>query len=475
MSWGGSYVVGQRIVMDVHFEWSECNQERHVYSPQIGFPGLQYLLSLEAVNDAVSYVNSGYSEITWDDSGGNVMIKIERMSEPVNLTEANCTVTSGAHSWAAEYVDLLGWYSSRVPADSITTLGQDESVGGMITYQDANRDGYLDDGDFFVVSDLQKPSADSGIKTYLFRCQWEEDQAAGKSVSSQVLAYLVVTNRGVVTHDKTLLEGNDVAPNAILRSSYDGHSARFTVSELSHAQVKWSETEIYFTHIGGYETIRPAVGDLRGGSPTTKVYPDFIMADTISSWAITDLSGNDVLDDGDYFVLSPSSGNYAEGLLIDLGLLYTPKGIHMAHTSLTTGEVPISDLSISAVSGGVKCEFSNAMHNDEGWLNYTRMDVSWSEITIEVSDGCNTALWNPHSDDLATGALTTFPLSIKNLGDLGICIIATDLQGNGYVNRGDSLEIVALTGGTFSAEKSYSVTIKHNATNGTICSANFSG
>jgi hypothetical protein len=49
--WGDfPHEVGDGIEVKVRFEWSKCNDERHVYSPQVSFPCTMAVAGIETVS-----------------------------------------------------------------------------------------------------------------------------------------------------------------------------------------------------------------------------------------------------------------------------------------------------------------------------------------------------------------------------------------------------------------------------------------
>lgn len=477
LSWGGSFEIGQKIGMDVRFEWSECNLERHVYSPQIGFPALQYLLAMEVVMDSISYVGSN-AVVSWDDVGPDVKIQIRWIGEPVSLAEANASLTAGRHSWTGEYVDTLGWYQNSEPQDSMTVLTAGLSSGGSIRFTDTNEDGYLDDQDCFVISNLARPTMDSAVKTYLFRCQWPRDhETTALAQGLSFFVYLIMTSKGVVCLDYSGHQSTPITPQCQLLTSIEGEGRRFTVAHMfGEEPIPWSQVKISFSDGNQFESTSLGTGDLSGAGPTTKTYPDFLLGGTLVTLTVTDESGNDEVDKGDFFVIRPSQGSFRLNTTYLTDLIYGPTAERAAWTQFRVGAQPRSNLSVTSTAYDARLEFVEQTYNRtlDYYSNteYTPMDVSWDEVVVRLSDGSNSTLWSPPPDARDIGLPAGF---LRTLGNLTVGCVHGDLQGNGFVNRGDYLVVTIFSGGGFSPSSSYSLTVEYAVTGEPICEASFSG
>ncbi len=105
-------------------------------------------------------------------------------------------------------------------------------------------------------------------------------------------------------------------------------------------------------------------------------------------------------------------------------------------------------------------------------LSMSRADVSWDDITVQLSDGTNFATWLPTKTALTGSGGSSVNLTAKSLGTLSVCSWAYDLLGNGYVNGGDYLTFFTYGGAsTFSGSTTYSVTLIYEPTSERIGTA----
>jgi len=79
-------------------------------------------------------------------------------------------------------------------------------------------------------------------------------------------------------------------------------------------------------------------------------------------------------------------------------------------------------------------------------VSITRTDVPWSDVTIALNDGFNFAEWRTYTADLQTGMMVTANYSEEYLGSLVVCLLVTDLAGNGYVSGSDYFQVFTYGG-----------------------------
>jgi len=106
---------------------------------------------------------------------------------------------------------------------------------------------------------------------------------------------------------------------------------------------------------------------------------------------------------------------------------------------------------------------------------YEYFETPWDEIEFILDDGFNVTTWQPVlSVQESTFALTVDPPS-ASLGSLSVFCNITDLEANGYVNRGD--RVVFTVGGAdgFSPYTNYNVTMRFIPTGGDVAKTSFSG
>lgn len=68
-------------------------------------------------------------------------------------------------------------------------------------------------------------------------------------------------------------------------------------------------------------------------------------------------------------------------------------------------------------------------------------ELRWSDLDIELGDGSNYSAWKPSTLALtsASGNQVTEDLGGQSVGSINVSCEATDLEGNGVVDRGDYL------------------------------------
>jgi len=128
----------------------------------------------------------------------------------------------------------------------------------------------------------------------------------------------------------------------------------------------------------------------------------------------------------------------------------------------TSAISPTTQLTVSDVPGGVKMT-----------LAQVSIETIWSDVTILISDSANTGSWyNISAAHLDDGLMTTKNYGDTIVGSLAVNLRITDLAGNGYLNQGDYLTLVAET---FSETTRYTVTMIYDPTASEMCHTTFSG
>ncbi|MGQ9588415.1 MAG: hypothetical protein ACUVT7_08560 [Thermoplasmata archaeon] len=106
---------------------------------------------------------------------------------------------------------------------------------------------------------------------------------------------------------------------------------------------------------------------------------------------------------------------------------------------------PEARLTRTPTTDGQKLTFS-AVHNRTNY-SYSYFPVPWDELAIVLSDGMNESSLYPPAGFLHENSGSARPLGEFLLGALAVTCHSTDLNGDGYVNSGDSLTLVALDSG----------------------------
>ena len=467
------YHIGQRISMDVEFEWSMCNDERHVYSPQISFPTLQVIIPMDFVLRAVNFV-SGVMELTPATSYGNdITISVDWVKDPIPLSSANCSLRAGRFSWAVEYIDVLGGWRYGNETDFIANLTSSDGVNGTIHFTDRNGDRFLDKGDTFVLRNLTRPDTASGVKTYMFMVSFQTEPEMRKPENPGAQCYLIMAKNGLVRafHDPQIVEAR------LLRSSIP-NGVKYTC-EIVDPVVNWSDVEILLRDASdfGYEMVNWTFSssELEGTSSLTKSFPAEALGSSSVFCNVTDVLGNGQLDRNDRFTLEwGGNSTFTNDNRYVVTVLYSRTHSSMCSETFLPNTTPTSNMSLTnAIPGFWELMFgpTHIGYND----SYRSFDVPWSELTIRLSDGTNNSTWSPTTDALSGSGYMTTNYSAAPMGTLTVYCTVFDREGNGYVNRGDT--ILLSTGGSerFHIDTNYTVTLVFEPTGGEIFDGTFRG
>jgi flagellin-like protein len=93
-------------------------------------------------------------------------------------------------------------------------------------------------------------------------------------------------------------------------------------------------------------------------------------------------------------------------------------------------------------------------------VSITKTDVPWDDVKIQVSDYTNISEWSTTKAAVIAAGEATVNLTTQSLGNLTVCIILTDVSGNGYVSGTDYFTIFTYGGATgFSSGTEYSAVL----------------
>lgn len=91
-------------------------------------------------------------------------------------------------------------------------------------------------------------------------------------------------------------------------------------------------------------------------------------------------------------------------------------------------------------------------------VSITKTDVPWDDVKIQVSDGTNIAAWSPTKALQSTTTANNY--SVQTLGTLTVCVVLTDVSGNGYVSGTDYFTVFTYGGATgFASGTQYSAVL----------------
>jgi len=468
MQWGSvDYEVGDRVVIDVSFERAVINGIEGVFSPQATL-GLGTLEQMQVINQAISWVRSEYL-IEVEDLGDDVVVRIDKVSEPFPLDTSNCSVKAGANLGMMEYVDLLGFYPYAPFLDTISDLSVSEGENGTIMFSDANEDGYFDDGDAFTLRNLTRPETECGAQTYLL---WVERELFPGEPDLDLppgvfYAYLVMTHNGV------LWVTSDSAPVAksFLTPVDDGVSVTI---EYARGSVPWNDTELLLSD--GMDFVRWAANEtmLASGLGASCSCGVKDVGDVSLECFVTDVQGDGRVGAGDRIDLLPRNGTSLEGEnAFTISLMYKPTGNRMAWESFVYGAAPTSECSVVAEDTSCRATFVPVHNGTE--RDYMQMDVMWDEVVVTIDDGTNMTEWKLNSSNLDSGEQAIWTSSDTALGTLTLRCTAFDLQGNGLVNSGDMMAITVTSANGFDSDTVYTVAIRYLPTDTDLFSFTFDG
>lgn len=323
--------IGDRVTKEVRFEWSQFNSETHVYSPQIDFPALRTALGIEAVMFAFSHM----SDIYWTPSLAvdTARLRIEWLREEVPLEDCNCSLRAGVHSFAVEYVEVLGPYNYGVEIDSVESLSSVVDSDGRIGYDDADGDGNLSAGDSIYVRDLDVPTCESAVQCFML---YMGLGTLTENVSWGYLPlYLPVMERGILRD----LDFSCMYAHLDVTSVPRGYRLEVDFSGYPYP---WSDVDVML-HCGidepievfDSETFHPFDEGFGAGSEVTWSSGPVLIAGIVWIVNVTDLDGDGMIGAGDYVTIESDSSDLEDVLgFLKVYILYGPMGCEFASEDL---------------------------------------------------------------------------------------------------------------------------------------------
>ena len=471
VAWGDfDHEIGQKMEMEVSFEWSSYNDETHVFSPQVAFPNLFVVLPMQIVLDAVNYVAGGVDFSFALTGDGNMTVSVDWVRDPIPLSVANCSLRAGRGSWASDYVDMLGFYENNNETDYIRNMTSNEGDNGIMTFVDSNSDGYLDSDDYFELNGLPKPTTASGLRTYLFIIQWPKNPEWDWDTEPRAVALIIMKSEGALRY--TYGE----APGARLSRSSIDNGTRLTITCLD-GEAYWGDVTVQLSRgefYSNFTELHPLTSDLTGLGTVTKSYEGLTLGNLTARCDLVDKSGNGRLDIGDSIALiSMNSTTFDSGAHYPVSLIHEKTAFSICQGVFQYNVTPQSNITLTDVVDGVSLTFAPPYL---GYNNtYEPFETPWDEILLVLSDGLNSTTWQPVLTENGMDFIITVIQPSSSLGNLTVFCNITDIEDNGYINRGDS--VVFTTGGaeTFSPSTIYNVTMKFNPTGGEIARTSFGG
>jgi hypothetical protein len=471
VEWGvPDYAIGDRIEKKITFEWSNCNNERHVYSPQLAFPTLQVIPSVEIVVRATNYVSDAVDLISSQLENGDIRIDVPYVRDPVPLARSNCTLKAGDHSWAGEYMDVLGFYPNNNITDQITDLEEEVGTNGIIHFLDANSDHYLDSGDCFILKNLTRPSTDSGMNTYYLTVGWPIEPEMPTYSWGFSCSYMPLIKKGLVIYDR-----GDTPGARMIASSADS-GFQYTVRNIEGFAPDWGNVSLGISSQSpwwDWIELNISRSLLMGHSMANEGLDTVSIGDVTLETSVLDVLGDGFINEGDSVTVTPSSGNFPANSSYEVWLTYKPMGSRMWSTNLVPNATPICRPDVGSVQSGFNIGF-DPVHTGFN-MTYVPFDLPWKEVVIILSDGNASVNWTLGPGLLSSGAGEHVSLSPLTLGGLTVVCNATDLEGNSLINRGDSIEITTTGTERFSIDTQYTIRITYEPASSLMCSATFDG
>ncbi len=306
------YKLGDHARQGIHFEWANLNDERHVCSRQLDFPWIT-LLWTGMMLDSVSIV-AGSVIYPEEVSERQIRINVFDWYPLVSTAGANCTLSRGESSFANDYLKSMGIWSYGNLLETVPDLSA-QTMGGNISYSDADHDKNLSTGDWFDLSGIERPADAAGLYTYVFRVGQPHIDPQGYEEILAAVCYFVVGHEGLVRM---------IAETPYARLSLSNQTAdvvKATFVKVS-APLNWSDVTI---ELAGNEYCRwyPNAEDLTGSSRLE--LPNEQLGTLSVSCTASDEFGNGLVDPGDWIAFTSQSSD-APSTNCTLSLIWEPTG-----------------------------------------------------------------------------------------------------------------------------------------------------
>ena len=469
IQWGSLDISeGDRIEMKVAFERGTINGEEHVYSPQVGFPGYGYFVSVQRVIHSVSWVSGGNWLVAAEDLGDALMIRVDRTVDPVPLDMVKCSIKQGTSRGVIEYIDVLGFYDENPDIDTIPVLSDGHGLNGIIEFIDENSDDYIDDGDYFTISGLERPDTITGAQTYLLSV--ERDQYPDEYEKERPLvfaAYLIMTSEGL------LWTNSSDAPFGRSFARGTEEEAELVVDYISEP-ISWDNTSLLISDGMDFETCNLSADLLSQGPSSSYSCGRLVFRDFQLDCTVIDVAGDGLLGEKDRVELLAANGTRLEpGDIIIWRVISNIIHEEFIQDQFTCGMAPISDCETDYTDDSMKITIA-PLHNGTD-IHYELIDVPWDDLLVVLEDGNDTVEWQLASEDLNAVSPDAWDSGPTTIGGLSLGCSILDLQGNGLANTGDTITLSPSGDDEFDPGADYTVTLVHVPTGGVIFSASFVG
>ena len=469
MQWGSiDLEAGDRIEADVSFEWATINGAEGVYSPQ-AWIGKGRIATFQIIMQETSWVNDEWVT-TPQDQGEDVLVTIERGSEPVPLSMANCTIRAGTRIDSMDYLDLMGFYRNTPNLDTITNLSDPPALNCTLEFSDVDDDGYLDDGDTFTLHNLIHPETECSVQTYLLmadRDLYPEEEGQDWERPRVFCTYIIMTDEGVI-----LVNDPQIVHTTSVQSNCEGGVA-ITVDYISDP-VGWDDVTILISD--GADSVDLQVDQTALSTGSTSNYSCGVtkIGEYSMECVVIDAAGDGILGICDRIEILVRDDTRPEDIeYLWVVCIYEPADTAMLQEVFLFGAIPRSECAFTADGQSIILTF-NPVHNGTGY-DYELMDVLWNDVRVLISYEEYQIEWNPDGYLLGTGEPSTWISEGTQLGNMTLICVVGDLQGNGLVNAGDTIEVIVTLGDGFIPDIEYTLSIDYIPTDSDMYSAVFTG
>jgi hypothetical protein len=326
--WGAvPYAVGNMISADVMFEWSVCNEERHVLSPQLDFPNIATLPAIAVVVDATTCV-AGAVLIGSATPGGGVSLNVFDVYPPIHLHDLTCALRSGKSSFVNEYIDVMGLSAQEISygrgLEVYGDLYEAANSTGMVRFNDSDNDGFLSRNDSFAITNLPRPEPESGFLTYALVMKLKNQSSTDEGPA--IASYFVMTSKGLLRFTDGL------SPYARMSTEKTSTGAESTIVRISE-EIQWNDVRIMLTDGMNSLYWEPSTGDLDNEPGVVEELESETLGTILVQCAVTDLAGNGLMDEGDFFTVSTWGGtSFSTATNYTLVVLYEPMSTSMCQS-----------------------------------------------------------------------------------------------------------------------------------------------
>jgi len=473
--YGVSLDLGDKVERKVSFEWAYWNEDKHVYSPQVWLP-LGYACAYAVVMNAVSHVNSNGGMISISNEGSDLRVEIQWLGEPAHLNTANCTLVYGTKSGILDYFFIWDGDARLHELDTIQDLTNGIGDNHTIEFSDENNDGYLDNGDEFVLKNLTRPDTECGIKTYMFHIEWPLGPDMDTDYSPIGLwCYIPVLKEGAAWPGLSQnLSQSFQTPVVRGFLESEGKNAQTLTIDSVSGTIPWSNFTIQLSDGTNFAQWEPMVINPLGES----LGPRQLGSINIDA-NVTHMSDTGILSPGDRISVSAvAPGNFSPSTVYTLDLIYKGTNELTVRKSFCLNDTPVAHLlPYPSLGGGTINGTGFTFTPVHVGVNntYRPFDLSWNNVIVNLTDGTNNVSWTLSSDSLNLDFGSGRSFGNLTLGPIDVLLYVWDLNGDGQVNHGDRLELRTLGSTGFGSATNYTVTAIciHTATD--ICSAAFTG